>query len=72
MINLSVKVSKYKCFQDIPSGFECIKHMNLVIGRNNSGKSSLLDLIEHICRNTPDKFSAEAKIEFSQTLTESD
>lgn len=30
----------------------------------------LLDLIEHLCKNSPDKFSAEPKIEFRQQLTE--
>ena len=42
MIDLGVKVSQYKCFKEIPGGFDCIKNLNLIIGRNNSGKSSLL------------------------------
>jgi len=44
---LSVKVSNYKCFAEEPQGFEKILPINLIIGRNNSGKSTLLDLIEY-------------------------
>jgi predicted ATP-dependent endonuclease of OLD family len=45
MYDISIKVKNYKCFQE-ESGFDCIKRVNLIIGRNNSGKSSLLDAIE--------------------------
>ena len=41
----SVKIGNYKCFRE-PQGFEKILPINVIIGRNNSGKSSLLDLIE--------------------------
>ena len=46
MFNTSLTIKNYKCFQD-EIGFDCIKRVNLIIGRNNSGKSSLLDLIEY-------------------------
>ncbi len=45
MHNLAIRVKNYKCFKD-ETGFDCIRRVNLIIGRNNSGKSSLLDLIE--------------------------
>lgn len=48
MLNFSVKIKNYKCFGDEEQGFECIKPINIIIGRNNSGKSTLLDLIEII------------------------
>jgi hypothetical protein len=41
----SFKVSNFKCFGNAPNGFEEIKTINVIIGRNNSGKSALLDLI---------------------------
>ena len=44
---LSIKVENYKCFGE-ETGFEEVRRVNLIIGRNNSGKSSLLDLIEAI------------------------
>ena len=43
------KVKGYKGFQDDFSGFDSIKPINIIIGRNNTGKSSLLDIIEHLC-----------------------
>ena len=39
----------HRCFKDQWSGFETIKPMNVVIGRNNTGKSHLLDLVEALC-----------------------
>lgn len=45
--NFSIKAKNFKCFGDNPQGFDAIKPMNLIIGRNNSGKSSLLDMIEY-------------------------
>ena len=43
-----IKVSNYKCFGTEPQGFEVIRPVNVLIGRNNSGKSALLDVIEHL------------------------
>ncbi len=44
MYKLAIRVKDYKCFKD-ETGFDYIRRVNLIIGRNNSGKSSLLDLI---------------------------
>src|SRR5438105_3835229 len=43
--DFSLKASNYKCFGAEPQGFEAIYPINLVIGKNNSGKSALLDLV---------------------------
>jgi len=43
----SIKVKHYKCFGDPEQGFDDIKPINLIIGRNNSGKSTLLELIDY-------------------------
>lgn len=45
IIEESIKVKNYKCFWEEASGFERIMPINIIIGKNNSGKSSLLDLI---------------------------
>jgi putative ATP-dependent endonuclease of the OLD family len=47
---LKLKISNYKCFGPNPEGYERIAAMNLIIGRNNSGKSTLLDLIDYITK----------------------
>jgi len=40
---LSVYFKNYKCFGEDPQGFDEIKRMNIIIGKNNCGKSTLLD-----------------------------
>lgn len=44
---LSLKISNYKCFGDAPQGFEDVYPVNVIIGRNNSGKSTLLELLKY-------------------------
>lgn len=50
LLNFSVKAKNLKCFGDNEQGFEQIKAINLIIGRNNSGKSTLIDLIEYVVK----------------------
>lgn len=50
MYDLAVRAKNYKCFKE-ETGFDAIRRVNLIIGRNNSGKSSLLDLIEIVVTN---------------------
>lgn len=47
MNKLGTKVKNYKCFSN-ETGFDEIRRVNLIIGRNNTGKSSLLDIIQVI------------------------
>ena len=54
LINFSVKVRNLKCFGEDEQGFDQIKPINLIIGRNNSGKSTLLDLIEYVVKGQID------------------
>jgi len=49
---ISLKIQNYKCFADEAQGFNAIKPINLIIGRNNSGKSALLDLVQESTRNS--------------------
>ncbi|MCC5840001.1 MAG: AAA family ATPase [Opitutales bacterium] len=37
---------RHRCFKNDWAGFDTIKPINVIIGRNNSGKSHLLDLVE--------------------------
>jgi len=45
----SIKVKNYKCFRENLEGFDKILPINIIIGKNNSGKSSLIDVIGAIC-----------------------
>ena len=47
-LNISFKIKNYKCFRDEFVGFDKIKPVNIIIGRNNSGKSSMLDILEFL------------------------
>lgn len=42
----SVKISNFKCFNNSEHGFDSIESINLIIGKNNSGKSNLLDMTQ--------------------------
>ena len=48
---LAIKAVNLKCFGEKPEGFERILPFNVIIGRNNSGKSTLLDMIDYVLRN---------------------
>ena len=41
-----IQVIDYKCFQNVELG--CLKPINIIIGKNNIGKSSILDILEMI------------------------
>jgi len=47
-------IKNYKCFKDEPAGFDQVLPLNILVGRNNSGKSSLLDLVEWIVGDQKD------------------
>lgn len=49
MIADSIYFRGHRCFKKDWAGFDSIKPINVIIGRNNSGKSHLLDLAEALC-----------------------
>lgn len=75
MEKYGIKISNYKCF-DNPIGFNEIKPINVIIGKNNIGKSSLIDMIEF--HYDMDKYFAECKknsklkLIINKTLDEND
>jgi|GEM_PF-189270 len=76
IIENSIKVKEYKCFGEEEQGFEKILPINIIIGRNNSGKSSLIDLINNVINpnqgltNIPTKETGFGKAIISDVITE--
>ncbi len=50
MIALSVRFKGHRCFKGEWAGFDHVKPINVIIGRNNTGKSHLLDLANALCQ----------------------
>lgn len=48
IINNKITVKNYKCFDSSGGGFNKILPINVIIGKNNSGKSSLIELIQFL------------------------
>lgn len=46
MLAESFRFKGHRCFRDNWSGFDEFKPINVIIGRNNTGKSQLLDVVE--------------------------
>ena len=49
MIVDSIYFKGHTCFKNGWSGFDTIRPINVIIGRNNAGKSHLLELVEALC-----------------------
>jgi ABC-type cobalamin/Fe3+-siderophores transport system ATPase subunit len=45
---ISLKARNLKCIGDIPQGFESFKPFNVIVGRNNTGKTTLLDMLVYL------------------------
>lgn len=76
IIEEKITIKNYKCFDEEGGGFDRILPINILIGKNNSGKSSLLDLIESLTLKDYHKFEqsptqhGKLKIIIEHTLTE--
>ena len=53
MIVTTVKYRGHRCFKDTWAGFDLFRPINVLIGRNNTGKSHLLDFAEALCNKSP-------------------
>lgn len=76
-INDRIIIKNYKCFDNEGVELEKICPINIIIGKNNSGKSSLLDVIEYLA-NPSEGFISNGRdgkktdIIIEHTLTEND
>ena len=43
--SVALLARNFRCFGQEPQGFDEIRRLNVIIGRNNTGKSALLDLV---------------------------
>ncbi|MGC3959009.1 MAG: AAA family ATPase [Verrucomicrobiota bacterium] len=63
----SIKFKGHRCFKNDWAGFETIKPINVIIGRNNTGKSHLLDLVEALCSQEIQSIGKEKRWKFQCT-----
>lgn len=68
MIPSSVKFKGYRCFRDHWAGFYEFKAINVIVGRNNTGKSQLLDVVEMLVKNESTRLNAQ--LQFRARLSE--
>jgi AAA15 family ATPase/GTPase len=74
------KVRNFKCFGNEFTGFDEVKLINIIIGKNNAGKSALLDMLEFLRRFGPSKEEPSfgwksllnAKFRFKHSIREQD
>ncbi|WP_158512735.1 ATP-dependent nuclease [Sphingobium sp. SYK-6] len=49
--DVELRIADFKGFGSRPTGFESFQPINVIIGRNNAGKSALIDAVELCIRN---------------------
>ena len=61
----SIKIKDYKCFlkENDYQGFDDIKPINVIIGKNNSGKSKLLEALAGIVEGTQESMPFCVRLE---------
>ena len=61
-----IEFGKYKCFKNEKNTIRPIKNVNLITGKNNSGKSALLDIIKRLRTVVEDEESLLLNIQLSK------
>lgn len=68
-IEFGFNVKNYKSFNSRGAGFTAIKPINLIIGKNNIGKSSLTDALDALCKSETQNNEIKTSIEYTAVLT---
>lgn len=66
-----MKVRNHKCFKT-PQGFDDLRPVNIIIGRNNAGKSALLDALDFAVDVKRQSFPENLELEHSIVLSSQD
>lgn len=69
-LDIGFTLKNYKSFGATGAGFEVIKPINVIVDRNNIGKSSLLQTLDFLCSETKNEAFINSSIEITETLDE--
>lgn len=70
MIDIGLWVRDYRGFRELGAGFGVVKPINVIVGKNNIGKSSLISAVEHMFRDRGSQYEICKSVEFSSVLSE--
>lgn len=59
-------IKNFKCFDEVGACIETIKPINVIIGKNNSGKSSIIEIFKFLTTNDKDFFKNKRSGKFSE------
>ncbi|MDI3395419.1 AAA family ATPase [Pseudomonas sp. V98_8] len=71
-INTGFQLKNYKSFGPVGAGFKIIKPINVIVGRNNIGKSALLHALDFLCKDRNNHSNISHCIEITQALDKQD
>ncbi|WP_095143150.1 ATP-dependent endonuclease [Pseudomonas sp. Irchel s3b6] len=71
-IATSFWVRDYRGFKGVGAGLEVVKPINVIVGKNNIGKSSLIAAVEHMFRDLGTQYEISNSVEFCEELTEAE
>ena len=70
-IDTGFHIRNYKSFGATGAGLRSIKTINVIVGRNNIGKSSLLLALDYLCKGKKSDSTINSCIEITEQLSES-
>ncbi|VVM59977.1 hypothetical protein PS683_01240 [Pseudomonas fluorescens] len=68
-IETAFHLRNYKSFGQIGAGLEVIKPINVIVGRNNIGKSALLHALDFLCEEKLNTSNINTCVEITQPIT---